>query len=79
MIELILYAQNDQSIRELSDRFGFDPFMSTQEMQGKLKEKEEEIRKQILTELKIKEGAEKIRRAAGDTKHVNSQIKWFVS
>jgi len=69
------FYQNEQSFAELLERFGFDSSMSTQDMQGKLKDKEDQIKKQILTELKIKEGAENLRKAVGDKKNVSAEIK----
>ena len=50
------------------ERFGFEPDMSMEAVQGRLKELEETIRRQILKEMKIKEGAENMRRATNDKK-----------
>jgi len=50
------------------ERFGFEPDMSLEAVQERLKELEETIRRRILTETKIKEGAENMRRATSDKK-----------
>lgn len=57
----------DTQDMNLSERFGFEPDLSTDEAQQKLKEKEEQLKKQIITELKIKEGAENMRKAVSAT------------
>ena len=56
---------------DLNQRFGFEPDLSSEAVQERLKVFQERIRKEILTEMKIKEGAENIRKAAGDKKSVN--------
>lgn len=48
---------------EALKRFGFEPDMSTDAVQEKLKECEEQIKKDIQRELKMKEGAENMRKA----------------
>jgi hypothetical protein len=48
------------------ERFGFEPDMSDEAVQERLKELEEQIKRQMLTEMKIKEGAENMRRATKD-------------
>ena len=50
------------------ERFGFERDMSMEAVQERLKEHEETIRRRILTEMKIKEGAENMRRATKDKK-----------
>ena len=50
------------------ERFGFEPDLSMEAVQERLKELEETIRRRILTEMKIKEGAENMRRATNDKK-----------
>lgn len=65
------------SLDELSQRFGFEPDLSNDGIQEKLKELQEKIKKNILTEMKIKEGAENLRKVTSDKKksHVNSIVK----
>jgi len=48
----------DPSLQDLSERYGFTSSTTTSEVQQRLKEEEERIRKDIQKELKIKEGAE---------------------
>jgi len=50
------------------ERFGFEREMSMEAVQERLKELEETIRRRILKEIKIKEGAENMRRATSDKK-----------
>jgi len=50
------------------ERFGFEPEMSIEAVQERLKELEDTIRRRILKEMKIKEGAENMRRATSDKK-----------
>lgn len=63
-------------------RFGLEPDMSSDAVQEKLKELEEQIKREIQKELKMKEGAENMRRAVqaggGDRKsrsNVDSVIR----
>lgn len=63
---------------ELYERFGFEPDLSNDVIQEKLKGMEEQLKKAILTEMKIKEGADNLRRATNDRKsllHVGTIIK----
>lgn len=50
------------------ERFGFEPDMSDEAVQEQLKELEEQIKRRMLTEMKIKEGAENMRRVTKDKK-----------
>lgn len=62
----------------LYERFGFEPDLSNDVIQEKLKGMEEQLKKAILTEMKIKEGADNLRRATNDRKsllHVGTIIK----
>ena len=62
----------------MNQRFGLEPDLSNDAIQEKLKEVQEQIKKQILTEMKIKEGAENLRKATTDKKslaNVNSIVK----
>ena len=54
------------------ERFGFEPDISNEAIQERLKELEETVRRRILTEMKIKEGAENMRRATKDRKSLAS-------
>jgi len=49
--------------------------MTTEAMLEKLKEKEDQIRKQIQMELRVKEGAENLRKAHVDKQKISSEIK----
>src|SRR6218665_3158507 len=67
-----------QQPHELYERFGFEPDLSNDVIQEKLKGMEEQLKKAILTEMKIKEGADNLRRATNDRKsllHVGTIIK----
>jgi protein kinase N len=72
-----LQGGGESSVFELSQRFGFEPDLSEDGIQEKLKELQEQIKKKILTEMKIKEGAENLRKVTSDKKksHVNSIVK----
>jgi uncharacterized protein (UPF0147 family) len=50
------------------ERFGFEPDISDEIVQERLKELEEQIKRRMLTEMKIKEGAENLRRVTKDKK-----------
>ena len=50
------------------ERFGFERDMSLEAVHDRLRQLEETIRRRILTETKIKEGAENMRRATKDKK-----------
>ena len=66
----------------LSDRYNLTG-LSSSEIQKRLKEEEERVRREIQKELKIKEGVEKMRRAATERKskkvHISAEIKKTVS
>jgi len=70
---------SDPSVQALSERYGFTPATTTTEVQRRLKEEEERIRKEIQKELKIKEGAEKLRQATvrktGGKSDISAEIK----
>ena len=71
-------AEPEQSLYEMSQRFGFEPDLSNDVIQERLKELQEQTKKKILTEMKIKEGAENLRKATSDKKaqaNVNSIVK----
>ena len=57
------------------EKMGIHANMTLEEVTRKLKEREEQIRKDILTEMKIKDGAEKMKGAVADRKSVVSVIK----
>jgi len=50
------------------ERFGFEREMSMEAVQKRLRELEDTLRRRILKEMKIKEGAENMRRATSDKK-----------
>ena len=55
-------------MEDVMERFGFSGDMSDADIQVKLREKEDSIRKEIRKQMKLKEGAEKLYRAATDKK-----------
>jgi len=70
----------DPSLQDLSQRYGFTPATTRSEVQRRLKEDEERIRREIRKELKIKEGVENLRRASAGSKFsgkadVSAEIK----
>jgi len=70
----------DPSLQDLSDRYGFTPATSPTEVQRRLKEEEERIRKEIQKELKMEEGAKNLRRAStewksGGKSDISAEIK----
>lgn len=71
------YGGGSEGSLELVQRFGFEPDLSNDVIQERLKELQEQIKKKILTEMKIKEGAENLRKVTSDKKksHVNSIVK----
>ncbi|KAK2159070.1 hypothetical protein LSH36_159g06031 [Paralvinella palmiformis] len=74
------FYQTSSSPEELSlqQRFGIEPDLSNEVVQEKLKEIEDSIKRDILKEMKIKEGAENLRKATSDKKslaNVNSIVK----
>lgn len=71
-------SSDEQNLQELLVRFGLTPDMPASEMRDKLRENEQRVRKEIQTELKVKEGAENMRRAYSDRKsaaNVGTMIK----
>jgi Hr1 repeat len=66
----------------LSERYHLKG-LPVSEVQKRLKEEEERVRREIQKELKIKEGVEKMRRAAPERKsvktHMSAEIKKSVS
>jgi len=54
--------------RIVVERFGLEPDLSMEAVQERLRGLEETLRRRILTETKIKEGAENMRRATNDKK-----------
>ncbi len=63
---------------ELAQRFGWEPDLSTDVIQEKLKEAQDQIKKQILTEQKLKLGMENLRKVTTDKKsmaNLNSMVK----
>ena len=83
MIVALYYFQNsltDPSLHDLSERYGFTPTTTPAEVQKRLREEEERIRKEIQKELKLKEGAENLRRASavqktGGKSDISAEIK----
>ena len=68
----------EESLNEMYDRFGFSRSRAAEEVREELKDMEQKLRKSIQMELKVKEGAEAIRRAYGDRRssaNVGSVIK----
>lgn len=68
---MYVYVQTlkeQRGMEDLVERFGFSTDLSDTDIQVKLREKEEAIRRDILKQMKLKEGAEKLHRAATDRK-----------
>jgi len=68
----------EESLNEMYERFGFSRTRPAEEVKEELKDKEQKLRKAIQMELKMKEGAEAMRRAYGDRRsaaNVGSIIK----
>ena len=62
----------------LAQRYGLEPDLSDHSVQQKLHEIREELKREIQRELKIKEGAENLRKATTDKKaldEVNRMVK----
>jgi hypothetical protein len=57
-----------RGMEDVLEQFGFSKDLSDAEIQAKLREKEEAIRRDIRKQMKLKEGAEKLHRAATDRK-----------
>jgi len=75
-------SSDEQNLQELFERFELTPDMPPNEIREKLRENEQRVRKEIQTELKVKEGAENMRRAYSDRKsvaNVGTMIKNSVS
>jgi len=60
------------------ERFGFEPDLSLEAVQERLKELEDTIRRRILREAKIKEGAENLKRATKD-KNSLARVRMIVN
>ena len=61
-----------------NQRLGIEPDISAEDVQKRLKQIQEELKRDILREMKIKEGAENLRKASKDKKSladVNSIVK----
>ena len=76
----MLQGQHGQrNMLELNQRFGMEPDISAEEVQAKLKDLQEQLKKDIRREMKIKEGAENLRAASKrekrSTQEVNSIVK----
>jgi len=74
-IQVSLY---EESLNEMYERFGFSRTRPAEEVRDELKDREHKLRKSIQMELKMKEGAEAMRRAYGDRRsaaNVGSVIK----
>jgi len=70
------HSLTDPSLQDVSERYGFTPATTTSEVQRRLKEEEERIRKEIQKELKIKEGAEKLLQASATGRsNISAEIK----
>lgn len=66
------------SYHDISQRYGLNPNLTEEELQLQLEEMRENLKKEIRKEMKIKEGAEKLREATTDKKSlsdVNSIVK----
>ncbi|XP_062621740.1 serine/threonine-protein kinase N2-like [Saccostrea cucullata] len=59
------------SYTEIGKRFGFDPNLSENDLQQRLDEMREHLKKEIRKEMKIKEGAEKLREVTTDKKSMS--------
>ncbi|KAK3750257.1 hypothetical protein RRG08_041286 [Elysia crispata] len=79
--KLLLFSvggAGSNSYHELSQSLGLEPDISEADMQQRLEEVKEYLKKEIRKEMKIKEGAEKLREASNDKKtiqHVSSIVK----
>lgn len=65
-------------MNEMYEHFGFSRTRPAEEVREELKDREQKLRKSIQMELKMKEGAEAMRRAYGDRRsaaNVGSVIK----
>jgi len=68
----------EESLNEMYEMFGFSRTRPAEEIREELKDREQKLRKSIQMELKVKEGAEAMRRAYGDRRsaaNVGSVIK----
>lgn len=74
-ISLILFQQGDYIkhpvLYELSHKYGFTDNLPESALPDRLEEIKEAIRREIRKELKIKEGAEKLREATTDRRSLN--------
>lgn len=57
---------------ELGQRYGFEPNLSEAGLQQRLEEMRENLKKEIRKEMKIKEGAEKLREVSTDKKSLSN-------
>ncbi|KAK3087214.1 hypothetical protein FSP39_003180, partial [Pinctada imbricata] len=61
----------NSSYGELITRYGLEPNLSESDLQGKLEDMRENLKREIRKEMKIKEGAEKLRGATTDKKSLS--------
>ncbi len=67
---LLQTLREQRGMDDVMERFGFSTDLSDADIQSKLREKEETIRRDVRKQMKLKEGAEKLHRAATDRKSV---------
>jgi serine/threonine-protein kinase N1 len=82
VVPIFQMSSDEQNLQELFKRFGLTPDMPPSEIRDRLRDNEHRVRKEIQTELKVKEGAENMRRAYSDRKsvaNVGTMIKNSVS
>jgi len=78
IVRFVQVSLCEESLNEMFERFGFSRNRPAEEVREELKDMEQKLRKSIQTELKMKEGAEAMRRAYGDRRsaaNVGSVIK----
>lgn len=79
----VIYLQQDENLQIMSERYNIPPGTSTSEILKRLKEEEDRVRREIQKELKIKEGVEKMRVAATESRssksHISAEIKKSVT
>lgn len=70
------------NVSDLNQRFGLELDLTNDAIQERLNEIQERIRKEILTEMKIKEGAENLRKVRvsgfGSIRDIRD-VKWSIS
>lgn len=59
------------SYHDISQRYGLNPHLTEEELQLQLEEMRENLKKEIRKEMKIKEGAEKLKEATTDKKSLS--------